>query len=211
MRQDITTIPISDIFEPKQGCPLCRMRAMLEQRLVEYITGAAMMEPDVRAETNRLGFCGHHFQQIRQTGSRLSVALILESHLKEIENQLFPANRQPEKKQIALAHQQISSCFLCEKIEQNLSHLLETLFVLWNQEESFRTLYRQQEFLCLPHYTRLMQESNKVTRSQRQAFQQATAQLARQQLHLLSQDITKFCSMFDYRNKDGDWATRGMP
>lgn len=30
MREDICSIPISEIFEPKDGCPFCRMRDMLE-------------------------------------------------------------------------------------------------------------------------------------------------------------------------------------
>lgn len=70
MREDICSIPISEIFEPKDGCPFCRMRDMLEDRMATYITGAAMMEPDVRVETNRLGFCHQHFEQILQRGSR---------------------------------------------------------------------------------------------------------------------------------------------
>ncbi len=45
MREDICTIPISEVFEPKEGCPICRMRDTLENRVTEYITGAAMMEP----------------------------------------------------------------------------------------------------------------------------------------------------------------------
>ena len=73
MREDICSIPISEIFEPKDGCPFCRMRDMLEDRMATYITGAAMMEPDVRVETNRLGFCHQHFEQILQRGSRLSL------------------------------------------------------------------------------------------------------------------------------------------
>lgn len=56
MRYDITNIPVGEIFEEKDGCPICRLRNKLEQRAVEYITGAAMMEPDIRMETNRLGF-----------------------------------------------------------------------------------------------------------------------------------------------------------
>ena len=85
MREDICSIPINDVFGPKEGCPICRMRDMLEDRIATYITGAAMMEPDVRIETNRLGFCESHFAMIRERGSRLPIALILESHLKEIE------------------------------------------------------------------------------------------------------------------------------
>ena len=64
MRESILTIPISEILEPREGCPICRMRDMLEQRTVEYIMGAAMMEPDVRIETNRAGFCSAHFAQM---------------------------------------------------------------------------------------------------------------------------------------------------
>ena len=81
MREDICSIPVNDVFMPKDGCPFCRMRDMLEDRMATYITGAAMMEPDVRVETNRLGFCTEHFNQILARGSRLSVALILESLL----------------------------------------------------------------------------------------------------------------------------------
>ena len=38
MREDICSIPISEIFEPKDGCPFCRMRDMLEDRMATYIT-----------------------------------------------------------------------------------------------------------------------------------------------------------------------------
>ncbi len=33
MREDICTIPISEVFEPKEGCPICRMRDTLENRV----------------------------------------------------------------------------------------------------------------------------------------------------------------------------------
>ena len=57
MRESIYTIPLNDVFGEQDGCPICRMRKMLEGRCIEYIMGAAMMEPDVRVETNRWGFC----------------------------------------------------------------------------------------------------------------------------------------------------------
>ena len=95
MREDICSIPVNEVFEPKDGCPFCRMRDMLEDRMATYITGAAMMEPDVRIETNRLGFCSEHFNQILARGSRLSVALILESLLQEVKGQVFPEGKTP--------------------------------------------------------------------------------------------------------------------
>ena len=70
MRESILTIPITDVFEPKCGCPICRIRDTLEQHTIEYIMGAAMMEPDVRIETNKAGFCKEHFEQMRACKNR---------------------------------------------------------------------------------------------------------------------------------------------
>lgn len=89
MRDDITSIPISEVFEPRDGCPICRLRNTLEDRVVEYITGAAMMEPDVRIETNKQGFCIDHYRMMLKKRNRLGVALILESHLDEMEKRIY--------------------------------------------------------------------------------------------------------------------------
>ena len=72
MREDICSIPISEIFEPKDGCPFCRMRDMLEDRMATYITGAAMMEPDVRIKTNEMGFCSEHYEKLMKETKKSS-------------------------------------------------------------------------------------------------------------------------------------------
>ena len=89
MRQDICTIPISEVFEVNDGCPICRMRETVEKHLIYYIMGAAMMEPDVRIETNRLGFCERHFDMMLANRGRLQLALVLESHIAEINKNIF--------------------------------------------------------------------------------------------------------------------------
>ena len=95
MREDITSLPVSEVFEPRDGCPVCRMRDMLEQRITDYITGAAMMEPDVRIETNEQGFCFPHYQMLLKKRNRLGVALMLESRLEEVEKQVYDAAASP--------------------------------------------------------------------------------------------------------------------
>ena len=60
MRDDICTIPVSEVFEESDGCPICRMYETVEDRIITYILGDAMMEPDVRIETNKVGFCEKH-------------------------------------------------------------------------------------------------------------------------------------------------------
>lgn len=162
MRDDICTIPISEVFEPKQGCPICRLRDMLETRMVDYITGAAMMEPDVRQETNKSGFCRRHLDQMLQKRNRLSVALTLDTHLKEICSELDSiSSKGVAKGQLPRLHTALDGCFVCDKIEWGMERLLDTVFRVWQKEPDFQALFREQECLCFPHYVRLMEAGQK--------------------------------------------------
>ncbi|OUP14030.1 DUF6062 family protein [Anaeromassilibacillus sp. An200] len=208
MREDICSIPISELFEPKKGCPICRMDAMLESRLAEYITGAAMMEPDVRIETNRLGFCSHHFDRICEVGSRLSIALILESHLKEVEERAFSAKAAPKKKKLfgGAAAPEKETCFICENMEKNRNHLVDSLLNLWGKEEEFRRLFSEQECLCLHHAHLLEDAASRLPKKAAEPFCAEVRRLSQSYLQTVEADVTHFCRMFDYRNKDGDWG-----
>ena len=179
MREDICSIPVNDVFLPKEGCPFCRMRDMLEDRMATYITGAAMMEPDVRVETNRLGFCHQHFEQILARGSRLSVALILESLLHTVEEEVFPQGKAQPKKIAAAAMAREDHCFICENIEKNMVHLTGSTLQLWQREEEFRRLYAAQPYLCLPHYAMVLQAAAKLPRKLFPQFEADTTRLAK--------------------------------
>ena len=158
MRESILTIPVTDIFEPKCGCPICRLRDTLEQRTVEYIMGAAMMEPDVRMETNKLGFCKTHFEQMRACKNRLSLALMLQSHLQDMQKHIFTRKKMFEGK--TAKQKKVSAvnneCFVCSKVDWGMSRILVTLFEMYVQQRDFRDLFAQQEMLCLPHYDLLV-------------------------------------------------------
>lgn len=206
MREDICSIPVNDVFLPRDGCPFCRMRDMLEDRMATYITGAAMMEPDVRIETNRLGFCTEHFNQILARGSRLSVALILESLLQTVKDEVFPEGKFQGKKVVAAVHSREEHCFVCENIEKNTNHLLDSMMKLWQSDEEFRQLYSQQQYICLPHYGMVIQAAMKMPKKNFALFEQETTRLAKKYLEELSGDVTHFCRMFDYRNAGGDWG-----
>ena len=210
MRQDITSIPVSEVFEPRDGCPLCRMRDLLEQRVASYITGAAMMEPDVRTETNRLGFCLDHYRLILRQRNRLGVALMLESHLDELAQKTFHAAPfGGGKRQAKRASAQTETCFLCKQVDWAMERMLATVCRLWETEEDFRRLFSEQPALCLPHFTQLVAAAEKeMSKKQIGAFAGEAARLSRQTLSQLQNDVSHFCKMFDYRNSGGeaDWG-----
>lgn len=198
MKETIYTIPISEVFEPRCGCPLCALHAALEARWVEYITGAAMMEPDVRMETNAQGFCARHFGALLEQRNRLAVALLLQTRLEHIDKHLAdtaaPGLLGRKPKQVE------STCFVCGRVERELQRMVDNLVVVWARDSDFRALYAQQEYVCFPHYQLLAGGGHALRGKDFAAFSAVTVELTRKALAPLKADIDAFCKLFDYRS-----------
>ena len=210
MRDDITTIPISEVFEEKDGCPFCRIYNTLEEHLLEYILGPAMMEPDVRQETNRLGFCARHWGLLRQQKNRLPLALLIETHLQETAAQLkggalplpWASGRHSQA-----AQRHAESCFVCKYIDLSFSRLTDTFFRLWRAERDFRALAVSQPLYCLPHYAMLLARAPEALgKKEAPDFEKAVTPVVSAAMEALRADVTHFTEMFDYRNAGGDWG-----
>lgn len=211
MKETICTIPINDIFMHKDGCPICRMEEMLEQQYVRFITGDAMMEPNIRIETNKKGFCHRHFKMMFETGQKLPNALILESHLQQIIDDCMPKklNSKPDKKLLESVKNQLSSCYVCDRIKADMQHFMATVFAEWIKGGEFKKLYNEQPFICLKHYSFVMECANAkggLSSKYLSEFHADTAALTKNYLLSLKEDITYFCSMFDYRSRGKDWG-----
>lgn len=203
MRESILTIPINEVFEPRKGCPICAMRNTVEQHIAEYIMGAAMMEPDVRMETNRLGFCHTHFQELLKQNNRLSLGLMLNTYLANVRQNVF------EKKSLFFSKNAKAkkasdieeTCFICSKVDWGVDHMLETVFTMFTKDPKFRNLYSTQECFCIPHYNLLMsQAAAKLPKNEQKAFIDATDAIMENYIKQLNEDVDGFCNSFDYRN-----------
>lgn len=187
MKEKIYTIPVMDAFNAQCECPLCVLHKKLEDNAVEYTLGPSMMEPDSRIESNQKGFCSHHFKLLYEKNNRLSLALILDTHIAENNRKL---TRQSDKifqsiqpnakkdliKQFAnkisgqpsdvskLAGQLIdtiaeleSACVICEKISNTMEKYINVIIYLWEHEQEFQQLFKASKGFCLPHFKLLLQ------------------------------------------------------
>ena len=211
MRQDICTIPVSEVFEVNDGCPICRMRETVEKRIVEYIMGAAMMEPDVRIETNKQGFCEKHFDMMLNCRGRLQLALILESHIDEIGKNIFDkklfnsASKKGDK-----AKKLSDSCFVCSKVNWGFENMIKTIFITYENDRDFREMFNSQDYVCLKHYELLMNSTDKKNlRKYTSEFENNLTRITGEYIKSLHADLQKYCSMYDYRANNGtkDWGT----
>ncbi len=210
MREDICTIPISEAFEENDGCPICRMYETVEKRILDYIMGAAMMEPDVRIETNEQGFCERHFKKMLGMRGRLSLALILQSHTAEIRSSISEAGfLVSSTKKSVRANELMSSCFVCEKINWGFERMLDTLYRTYENDREFRALFDSQDYYCFKHYAVLSAgASKKNMKRYGDDFVKVLEGKIKNTLSSLQGDIDHYCKMYDYRNsgEDKDWG-----
>lgn len=204
MRDSIYTIPISEVFEPRTGCPVCRLHDTLEKRCIDYIMGAAMMEPDIRIETNEKGFCKEHYGMMLKLKNRLSLALILESHLDHIKKGGYKDfNKKGKKLSVN------DTCYVCGTIESVIGNMIKTILRQYALDDDFKKLFNEQEYLCLPHLEMLLNKAySDMPRKYLSQFEKDAKALSDKYLDTVLSDVSHFCKMFDYRNadKNSDWG-----
>ena len=211
--ETIYTIPVNEAFEasaekPECGCPFCALYNKLEDDELDLILGASMMEPDVRIQTNKEGFCRTHYDMMFTRKNRLGMALTLESHLAELSDEirgggLFSVPGQKAIKRIGALE---DSCYVCRRIEFNFGHMVETAVLLWEKDEAFREKLAAQPYFCLPHYRRMLAyASTALPKKQFPEFEKICASIVGNYMEKLSGDVSWFCKKFDYRYDEEPW------
>ena len=208
MREDICTIPVSEGFEPLDGCPLCRMRAIAQKRVIDFIMGAAMMEPDIRIKTNEMGFCQKHYSIMLSRKRMLGMGLMMESHLPEVEKRLKAKSLlgDPSASSVKALSELENSCYVCSRIEKNLNAMISTAVYLYENEEEFRDKFREQPYFCIPHYDMLISyASKKMNKKLFKDFFHEARGINTAYMDTLKGDVSWFCKKFDYNYEEEPW------
>ena len=212
--EQIYMIPVTEAFEanadkPECGCPICRLYKKLEEDELDLILGASMMEPDIRIKTNEQGFCLTHYNMMLGRRRMLGMGLIMESHLAEVEKMLKGPAVLGDKRASAIGAlgRLECDCYVCGRIEKNLSAMIATAVYLFDQDyNGFRALFARQPWFCLPHYRRMLEyASKKLPKRGYHALYDAAYGIQSRYLKELSGDVSWFCKKFDYRYDEEPW------
>lgn len=201
MKEKIYTIPINEAFDEGCECPLCHIEKKLEQEAVEYELGPAMMEPDHRELSNAKGYCRRHLEKMFKTPNKLSLALILDTHIEEVRKVMAgekPAGGLFKKSKTSNTGEVVKSCIVCEKIEKTMDRYCKVLAEMW-KDPDFREKFENSKGFCLPHFAKLYEVSGD------EKFMTALLEKEQAVLSELNADVHRFTLKFDYRNKDMEW------
>ena len=213
MADQIYTIPVNEAFDlvseqPEVGCPFCRLYKKLQSDEIDIILGASMMEPDIRIKTNEQGFCLSHYSIMLGKKRMLGMGLMMESHLAEVAKRLegkglFGAKR---TEAISSLGELEESCYVCTRIEKNLSAMIATAVYLWESQPEFRKKFSSAPYFCLPHYRAMLDyASKKMPKKVFPDFYDEAHRVVAEYLKSLTGDVSWFCKKFDYRYDAEPW------
>ena len=223
MKEQLHTIPVNEAFDSGDECPFCFMERAVEQSAIRYTIGpgASYMEPDVRAETGRTGFCVAHAKKLYDYGNTLGNALILQTHMESIIDDFrreAAAFQAPAKKSLfgkkkvteeepywQRMERQVSSCYICDKIKYNMDRYFQTFFVLLKDEE-FRAKVMNSKGFCMRHFSQMLRMAEEfLPGNQREWFYPAVFKLMEDNLARVKEDLDWLVAKYDYRNASADW------
>lgn len=219
MKEQLYTIPVNDGFNQNCECPLCAMHKTLEDRSIEYTMGASYMEDDVRAETDKMGFCDRHARLLYKNQNRLGLALMLQSHLAKTNRELEELSSNApapvstsffKKKSTGSVKEYINkiehSCFVCDRICNTFERYIVTIFQLYKTDVSFVGKLKASKGLCTAHFGLLYDEApNHLSGEALNQFVADLNQLYLSNMKRVKEDLDWFVNKFDYRFADEPW------
>lgn len=224
MKEKLYTIPVNEGFEAEDECPFCAMERTEEQRAIRYYAGpgASYMEPDVRASTDKAGFCACHMKKLYDYGNTLGNALMLQTYyaglLEELQEQLDHYDLAPQKglfnkkrqetgeTPYARLRERLSSCAICEKVDYNMERYFETFYYLLKEPE-FRQKVESCKGFCLRHFTMLLEAAEEhLPNAQREWFLNTVPGLMLTNMARIKEDLDWLVAKYDYRNASKPWG-----
>ena len=221
MAEQLYTIPVNDAFAKECECPVCAMYKELETNAVSFTMGPSYMEDDIRAMTDKAGFCEKHMMQVFEQGNKLGMALVLHTHVKKTNEDIRKLIEQSSGKKTGLFKKQDKNsalleyikqvdndCFICNRINETFKRYIRTIHYLWEKDEVFRSKYKTSKGLCLKHYGMLLELAPvNLSGNALDTFVEATNKIYIENMDRMEKDLSWFIDKFDYRHKDEPWRT----
>ncbi len=196
--ESIHKIPVNEVFSEVCGCPICRLKARYAKKAVWFLYEEGIMNPETRIETNEKGFCKEHLEMLSQEKQSLSLALMLETRLETIQNDLKGKGAKSMIKQIEKLSK---TCFICEYVDRALDEIAGLVSQMYKEEE-FKQKFLAQEFFCLPH-TALLFEKNELKGSLSSKYVQDVITINQNFSTKVRKDLNCYAESFDYKSARG--------
>lgn len=179
-------------------------------------------------ETDRIGFCRHHYKMMYDFGNRLGCGLMLSTHLKKLNEEMtrqiksFTSGKStlmgrlkktdlnPDAPETPLGqwlYEKEHSCYVCDHFNATYQRYLDTFFYMYKNSKEFKELFKSSKGFCMHHFRDLVEVGEKkLSDKEKQEFYPVLFSLMEENMERLEEEVTWFCDKQDYLNRDKDWG-----
>jgi hypothetical protein len=184
---------VHDAYAQGCECPLCWLRDGAEKTYLLSFTHSRVMEPNVRVQTNRTGFCPDHYRLLYAGENKLGLALMVHTHLQErlpgMRADLESLGRgagagrpasagkgralrgrgaraRAEAAAASLASLR-DECFICTLLDADVARWIFTILYLWGKDPGFPAVFRASRGFCLGHFLDAFRAAQRTLRAER--------------------------------------------
>ena len=165
---------VHDAYSDPGECPLCLLERDAERTYLTSFQHSRVMEPNVRVQTNRQGFCPSHFRKLYDGENKLGLGLVVHTHLRELAGEvgsllddLVKSGKDRTSAVTAALREQRDSCFICGLLRKDTERYILTILYLWNKDPEFLTVFRASRGFCIPHCAGALEQASKSMRADR--------------------------------------------
>ena len=198
MQYQIQTAPIWDAYRTADDCPLCKIYAEREKRLVGQYLAENVMDPDFRVASNSVGFCPEHIRMMYAGQNKLGLALQLETRAAFLNGLITSPTDKKSAKKLAEKLDEHDGCVICAAIAEPMSRYYMTVAEMYDNEREFPELFAKAHH-CVKHTAALLHAAQYAGKSAAAYLSALTAGIKRD-LKQTETALRAFADCFDHKN-----------
>ena len=204
---------VHDAYGDAGECPLCTLREWAEATYLHSFQHSRVMEPNVRVQTNAVGFCPDHYGKLYRGENKLGLGLVVHTHLQQklpeiraaLERCAAPGTGRKALERMAEAADSLSAlrdrCFICEMLRTDNERYVFTILYLWSKDPEFPDRFRASRGFCMGHFLDALRAAPKLLRGDRaQRWITEAVSLQTSAFERLEQDLLAFTQLYRSEN-----------
>ena len=199
MSYHIDTGLIKEKFAENCECPLCEIKAVVEEQFLHEFLNDAVMEDDTRIKVGEKGFCAKHFDMLFSRRNKLSVALQIGTRLDKLTpifSEIKSAGK--AKKQADKIDRSLQTCAVCDLVEESMVKYYKTIAQLFVREKGFLKIFLSSKGFCMHHYAELLRYSSAAGFAAKE-YLSALCSVQSRNIERIKAELKTFCDKHDYR------------
>lgn len=214
MAEKIYAIPVNDAFDKDCECPVCIMYRDLESDAIGFTLGPSYMDDRFRLQTDELGFCQRHMQQLYDRNNRLGLALMMSTHMAKTTRDIEALSKNPLKGGLFKKGNPVAdyvkkvnrTCFVCNRVNDLFDKYIYTVIYLYKTDPNFKKKFEASKGFCAEHFALLLENApGELSGKTLDEFNKTATQLYLDNMKRVQEDVEWFINKFHFDYRDAPW------